>query len=84
MRSSNDDFPENAVLVAEVTTPDLVGLMKKSVAIITDKGGILSHAAIIARELGKPCVVDVGNATTKLHDGQAVEVDGKRGTIKLL
>jgi phosphohistidine swiveling domain-containing protein len=83
VKSAEDDFPDGAVLVAAVTTPDLVGLMKKSSAIVTDKGGILSHAAIVARELGKPCVVDAGDATTKLCDGQLVEVDG-RGMIKIL
>ena len=67
-----------------MTTPDLVGLMKKSIAIITDKGGILSHAAIIARELGKPCVVDTGDATMKLRDGQIVEVDGAKGIVKIV
>lgn len=84
IRSPDDDFAEGSVLVAKVTTPDLVALMKKSAAIITDKGGILSHAAIIARELGKPCVVDAGDATSKLRDGQTVEVDGAKGTIKII
>jgi phosphohistidine swiveling domain-containing protein len=84
VKSPDDEFPDDAVLVAAVTTPDLVGLMKKASAIITDRGGILSHAAIVARELGKPCVVDTGDATTKLHDGQLVEVNGEKGIVKIL
>jgi phosphohistidine swiveling domain-containing protein len=82
--SPDDEFPAGAILVARVTTPDSVNLMKKSAGIITDQGGILSHAAIIARELGKPCVVDTGDATTKLHDGQVVEIDGEKGVVKIL
>jgi phosphohistidine swiveling domain-containing protein len=84
VNSPDDEFPAGAILVARVTTPDLVGLMKKSAGIVTDQGGILSHAAIIARELGKPCVVDAGDATTKLRDGQTVEVNGERGVVKVL
>jgi phosphoenolpyruvate synthase/pyruvate phosphate dikinase len=84
INSPDDEFLDGAILVARVTTPDLVNLMKKSAGIITDQGGILSHAAIIARELGKPCVVDTGDATTKLRDGQTVEIDGEKGVVKIL
>jgi len=51
-------------------------------ALVTDTGGILSHPAIIAREYGIPAVVDTGNATGLLHDGQAVTVDGSAGTVE--
>lgn len=84
VKSPNDEFPDGAVLVCNRTSPELVGFMKKACAIVTDQGGILSHAAIIARELGKPCVVGVrGGVTTILRDGQVVEVDGAKGTVKL-
>lgn len=81
---SANAFPDGAVLVSEMTTPDLVPLMQKAVAIVTDNGGILSHAAIVARELGKPCIVGTGNATKKLKDGDTVVVDTTQGEVRLV
>ncbi|HSX35826.1 MAG TPA: PEP-utilizing enzyme [Patescibacteria group bacterium] len=75
------DFPKGGILVCEVTTPNYVPLMQKAAAIVTDQGGILSHAAIVARELHKPCVVGTTNATKKLKDGQAVVVHADDGTV---
>jgi pyruvate,water dikinase len=71
------------VLVCEVTTPNYVPLMQKAVAIVTDQGGILSHAAIVARELKKPCIVGTGNATKILKTGQIVSVDANNGAVFL-
>lgn len=79
-----DNFPDGAVLVSEMTTPDLVPLMQKAAAIVTDNGGILSHAAIVARELKKPCIVGTGNATKELKDGDMVTVDTERGEVRSL
>lgn len=78
-----DNFPDGAVLVSEMTTPDLVPLMQKATAIVTDNGGILSHAAIVARELKKPCIVGTGNATKVLKNGDNVAVDTKTGEVRL-
>jgi phosphohistidine swiveling domain-containing protein len=78
------DFPENGILVCSVTTPNFVPLMKKASAIVTDQGGILSHAAIVARELHKPCIVGTGNATEILRNNQIVSVDADAGTVKLV
>lgn len=75
------DFPDRAVLVCKVTTPNYVPLMQKAVAIVTDQGGILSHAAIVARELKKPCIVGTGDATKKLKNGQIVSVDADKGIV---
>jgi phosphohistidine swiveling domain-containing protein len=75
-------FPKNGVLVCPVTTPDYVPLMQKAAAIVTDQGGILSHAAIVARELHKPCIVGTGNATKELKDNDIVLVDANQGTVK--
>lgn len=75
------DFPKDGILVCEVTTPDFVPLMQKASAIVTDQGGILSHAAIVARELHKPCIVGTGDATKKLHDSDWVSVDADAGTV---
>lgn len=69
------------VLVTEMTTPDFVPAMKKATAIITDVGGRTCHAAIVSRELGIPCVVGTGTATSKLKNSQIVTVDGSKGLI---
>ncbi len=69
------------VLVTRMTSPDWVPLMRRASAIVTDAGGMTSHAAIVSRELGIPCVVGTGTATTALHTGLVVTVDGARGTI---
>lgn len=69
------------VLVTEMTTPDFVPAMKKVVAIVTDKGGQTSHAAIVSRELGVPCVVGTEKATKDLKNGQFITVNGARGEV---
>lgn len=58
--------------------------MQKAAAIVTDQGGILSHAAIVARELGKPCIVSTQNTTKTLQDGQKVIVDADIASVTLL
>lgn len=80
----DDEFPEGSVLVCSVTTPDFVPCMQKASAIVTDQGGILSHAAIVARELKKPCIVGTEEATKKLKDGDKVSVNADQGWVKLL
>lgn len=67
-------FRDGEILVCKFTSPDYLSLMKKASGIITDQGGVLSHAAIVARELGVPCVVATKHATTKLKNGQKVEI----------
>jgi len=69
------------ILVAEMTTPDFVPAMKRAAAIVTDRGGRTAHAAIVSRELGIPCVVGAGQATSILTDGQIISVDGSTGKI---
>jgi pyruvate, water dikinase len=72
---------EGDVLVAKMTSPDYVPAMKKAAAIITDEGGQTSHAAIVSRELGIPCVVGTKTATKVFKDGDIVTVDGAVGAI---
>ncbi|MFE2752318.1 phosphoenolpyruvate synthase [Actinosynnema sp. NPDC059335] len=79
--ADGDRLRDGEVLVAEMTNPDWVPTMRRAAAVVTDGGGITCHAAIVARELGVPCVVGTGSATTALHDGQAVTVDGTAGTV---
>lgn len=69
------------VLVTEMTNPDMVVTMQKSAAIITDEGGMTSHAAIVSREMGIPCVVGTDKATKVLKEGQGITVDGYNGKI---
>jgi pyruvate, water dikinase len=69
------------VLVTKMTNPDMVVAMQRSAGIITDEGGVTSHAAIVSREMGIPAVVGTDEATTKLKDGQEVTVDGNSGKI---
>ena len=69
------------VLVTVQTNPDFVPAMKKAVAIVTERGGRTSHAAIVSRELGIPAVVGTGNATKVLKTSQVVTVDGREGKI---
>lgn len=69
------------ILVTSMTTPDFVPAMKMVSAIITDKGGLTSHAAIVSRELGVPCVVGTEKATKILKNGEVVTVDGGLGKI---
>ncbi len=69
------------ILVSTMTSPDFVSAMKKASAIVTDKGGQTSHAAIVSRELGIPCVVGTKNATKILKNEQVVSVNGVTGEI---
>lgn len=79
-----DKIDAGFILVTESTTPELLSLMSRSVAIITDMGGMLSHAAITSRELGIPCIIGTKIATQVLKDGDMVEVDADNGIIRIL
>jgi pyruvate,water dikinase len=69
------------VLVAPMTSPDWVPAMRRAAALITDGGGMTCHAAIVSRELRVPCVVGARTATSTLHDGDLVTVDGSTGEV---
>lgn len=75
---------EGDILVAVTTHPDYVSAMRKVAAIVTDEGGITSHAAIVSREFGIPCIVGTKSATHLLNDGDRVEVDAIEGRVKIL
>ena len=72
---------EGEILVAPMTNPDWVPTLRRAAAIVTDGGGMTCHAAIVARELGVPCVVGARTATTTLRDGEVVTVDGREGVV---
>ncbi|MCX6812456.1 MAG: phosphoenolpyruvate synthase [Candidatus Berkelbacteria bacterium] len=80
-KEQNDQIQVGDILVTEMTTPDFVPAMKRAKGIITDTGGRTCHAAIVSRELGIPCVVGTGTATTTLKTGQVVTVDGVKGLV---
>jgi pyruvate,water dikinase len=69
------------ILVTKMTSPDLVPSMSKCFAIITDEGGMNAHAAIVAREMGIPCIVGTKTATATLKDGQLITVDAYNGLV---
>ena len=81
---SNNKVQEGDVLVSPMTTPDFISAMKKAVAFVTDEGGIMCHAAIIAREMKKPCIIGTKFATQVLKDGDLVEVDADNGVVRIL
>ncbi len=73
---------EGDILVANTTHPNYLPAMQKAAAFITNEGGAISHAAIVAREMKKPCIVGTGNATKILKDGDLVEVDANKGIVR--
>jgi pyruvate,water dikinase len=83
IRSVNelDRVLDGDILVTAMTSPDMVPAMRRAAAIVTDEGGLTSHAAIVSRELGVPAVVGTKEATKKLTDGMFVTVDGEKGII---
>ena len=79
-----DQLQPGEVLVTTVTNVGWTPIFPRAAAVVTDIGAPLSHAAIVARELGIPAVVGCGNATVRIHSGDRVRVDGEHGTVDLL
>ncbi|MEM1813863.1 MAG: pyruvate, water dikinase, partial [Thermoplasmatales archaeon] len=75
------EFQKGEILVTKMTDPDWVPVMKAASAIVTDEGGITSHAAIVSRELGIPAIVGAKEATKVLETGQEITVDATRGVV---
>ncbi len=82
--SDPGDLGSGDVLVAPLTDPSWTPLFVPVEAVVVDVGGQMSHAVIVSRELGLPCVVAVTGATTMIADGTPVEVDGGAGTVRIL
>jgi len=78
------EFKKGEILVTSMTQPNMMVIAKRAGAIIADEGGITSHAAVISRELGIPCIVGTKNAMQILEDGDLVEVDANNAIIKLI
>jgi pyruvate,water dikinase len=82
--SSSKDLQPDEILVAPATDPSWSSIMFISKALVVDIGGALSHASMVARELGIPCVVNTADGTRRLATGDRVRVDGGRGTVEIL
>ena len=77
-------FEEGDILVTSMTRPEFLHLMKKAGAFVTNEGGITCHAAIVAREMKKPCIIGTKIATKVLKDGDLVEVDAENGVVRVI
>lgn len=80
----NEDIEPDEILVTSMTRPEFVPLMRKAKAVITDEGGITCHAAIVSREMNKPCIIGTKFATKVLHSGYEIEMKMNHGTIKIV
>jgi pyruvate,water dikinase len=79
-----DDVQPGEILVAPVTDPAWAAIMFISAGLVVDIGGQLSHAAVVARELGIPCVMGIPDATKRLRTGDVCRIDGHAGTVEIL
>jgi len=82
--SESNALISGEILVTSMTSPDYVPAMRRAAAIVTNEGGLLSHAAIMSREFGKPCIVGTKIAAKVLKTGDMVEVDADKGIIKII
>jgi len=79
-----EDLEPDEIVIAHVTDIGYTALFAHVAAVVTDIGGVMSHAAVVAREYGVPCVVDTQVATSRVATGALVEVDGSAGTVTVL
>ena len=79
-----DKVEAGDILVTQMTFPSFISAMIRAAAFVTDEGGITCHAAIVAREMHKPCIIGTKIATQVLKDGDLVEVDAERGVVNIL
>ncbi|MEK7463626.1 MAG: PEP-utilizing enzyme [Patescibacteria group bacterium] len=78
------NFTEGSIAVVERSNANLVHVIGKALGVIIDEGGMMSHAAVLSRELHKPCVIGTKVATATLKNGDIVEIDGEKGTVKII
>jgi phosphohistidine swiveling domain-containing protein len=79
-----DNVKQGDIIVSPMTTPDFLQAMKRASAFVTNEGGIICHAAIVARELNKPCIMGTKIATQVLKDGDLIEVDANKGIVRII
>lgn len=75
-------FKKGEILITEMTAPHMVPIIGKSAGVITNEGGIMSHAAVVSREFKVPCIVGTGNATEVFNTGDYIKLDAEKGTAK--
>ena len=78
------DIQPGEILVSRITAPSWGPVFSQIAAVVTDIGGMMSHAAIVCREYGLPAVTGTGSATTAIQTGQRIRVDGDAGTVTLV
>jgi pyruvate,water dikinase len=78
------EIRDGDILVCPITSPAWAPIFTKVEAVVTDIGGVMSHAAIVCREYGLPAVVGTGHATARIRTGQTIRVDGSAGTVKIV
>jgi pyruvate,water dikinase len=78
------DVRDGEILVCSITSPAWAPIFTKVKGVVTDIGGVMSHAAIVCREYGLPAVVGTGHATSQIRTGQLVSIDGSAGTVTIL
>jgi pyruvate,water dikinase len=81
-RAQVSSFQVGEVLVTPMTMPEYLPAMRQAAAFVTDEGGVTCHAAIISREMRKPCIIGTKVATKILKDGDMVEVDADKGIVR--
>ena len=84
---NKEDFSklqEGEILITGMTRPEFLPVIRRSAGIVTNEGGITCHAAIVSRELNKPCIIGTKNATQLIHDGDLIEVRANHGTVRIL
>jgi phosphohistidine swiveling domain-containing protein len=84
VREVRKSFKKGEILITEMTQPSIMDIASKAGAIVTDEGGMLSHAAIISRELKIPCIVGTHFATTLIENGDKIEINADKGIVKIL
>lgn len=82
--SMKDKFKAGNILVTTMTRPDFLPLMRRAKAIITDEGGLTCHAAIVSREMGKPCIIGTKIATKTIKSGNTAEMNMENGVVKII
>jgi phosphohistidine swiveling domain-containing protein len=83
-RKNISKVKKGEIIVTPMTSPDFTFAIRRCSAIVTDEGGITSHAAVISREFGLPCVIGTKIATRAIHDGDTIEVDANKGVVRIL
>jgi len=84
LEPKDKEIKSSEILITSMTRPDFVPLMRKALAVVTDEGGITCHAAIVSREMNKPCIIGTKNSSRVIKDGDKLELGMNHGVVKVL